>query len=163
MSTEPRRLTLRRTLNASAAEVFAAFLSADALKHWWAPAGYEVVHAEVDAQVGGRYWLEMRPLGGSPSVSIHGVFREIDPPKRLVFTHTFEQHSSDEPFAATGLTRHHTLVTVGLHIHRGVTEVVLVQEEIPSAEAEGVLRRGWDSILDRLAAYVAQIDPEAAD
>jgi uncharacterized protein YndB with AHSA1/START domain len=141
------------------ADVFAAFLSAYALKSWWAPAGYEVARAEVDARVGGRYRLEMRPLDGSPSVSIHGVFRELDPPRRLVFTHTFEQ-SSGEPFAAAGLTDHFTLVTVELRADRDGTEVVLVQEEIPSTAAGGVLRQGWESILDRLAAYATRPNRE---
>ena len=161
MSTEQRRLTLRRTMNASAADVFAAFLSADAIKHWWAPAGYEVLHVAVDARVGGRYRLETQAPGGSPSVTIHGMFREIDPPRRLVFTHTFEPYSSDEPLAAVGLTDHRTLVTVELHVHRGGTEVVLVQEKIPTEEAEGMLRQGWESILDRLGVYVAQTGREA--
>jgi uncharacterized protein YndB with AHSA1/START domain len=158
---EQRRLTLRRTLNAPVAEVFAAFLSANALESWWAPAGYEVIRAEVDARVGGHYRLVMRPLDGSPSVSIHGVFREIDPPARLVFTHTFEEGSGDL-FAIAGLTDHHTLVTVELRADRDGTELVLVQEQIPSTAAEGVLRPGWESILTRLAAYVACADSEVA-
>lgn len=153
-----RKLTLRRTLNAAAADVFAAFLSPNALKHWWAPAGYEVLHAEVDARVGGQYSLEMRALSDAHIVSIHGVYREIDPPTRLVFTHTFEQHSSDDPFAAVGLTSHDTLVTVELYAHRDVTEVVLVQEEIPTTEAEGILSAGWHTILDKLEGYVARTD-----
>jgi uncharacterized protein YndB with AHSA1/START domain len=155
-------LTLRRTLTAPAADVFAAFLSPHALKQWWAPAGYEVLDAEVDARPGGRYRLEMRDLRDSHLVSVHGVYREIVPPTRLVFTHTFEQHSSDDPFTAVGLTDHFTLVTVELHANRDLTEVVLVQEEIPSAEAEGVLTVGWTTILDKLARYVARTDGEVA-
>jgi uncharacterized protein YndB with AHSA1/START domain len=149
-------------MNAAAVDVFAAFLSADALKHWWAPAGYEVLHAAVDARVGGRYRLETQAPDGSLSVSIHGVFREIDPPRRLVFTHTFAQDSDDEPLAAAGLIDHPTLVTVELRVHGGVTKVVLVQETIPTEEAERVLRHGWVSILDRLGAYVAQSADDAA-
>jgi uncharacterized protein YndB with AHSA1/START domain len=156
MSTEQRRLTLRRTMNASAADVFAAFLSADAITHWWAPAGHAVLHSAVDARVGGRYRLETQAPDGASRVSIHGVFREIDPPRRLVFTHTFEQDSTDEPLAAAGLIDYQTLVTVELRVHQDGTEVVLVQEKIPSVEAEGVLRHGWESILDRLGAYVTQ-------
>jgi hypothetical protein len=60
------------------------------------------------------------------------------------------------------LTDHYTLVTVELRVHRDGTEVVLVQEEIPSAEAGSVLQRGWASILDRLAEYVVQSNREAA-
>jgi uncharacterized protein YndB with AHSA1/START domain len=156
MSMGPRKLTLRRTLDATVGEVFAAFLFPDALKHWWAPEGYAVLHAEVDARVGGRYSLEMRALGDSHIVTIHGVYREIDPPTRLVFTHTFEQHSSDDPFTAVGLTGHYTLVTIQLRPRGDVTELVLVQEEIPSAGAEGVLSAGWDGILDKLAGYVGR-------
>ena len=37
--------------------------SPEALERWWAPAGYAVLQAEVDARVGGRYSLEMRRSG----------------------------------------------------------------------------------------------------
>jgi hypothetical protein len=80
----------------------------------------------------------------------------------LVFTHIFEQFSSDEELVAAGLIDHQTLVTVELREHGAVTEVLLVQEKVPSEEAEGVLRYGWGSILDRLGAHVAQTGRGAA-
>jgi uncharacterized protein YndB with AHSA1/START domain len=117
-----------------------------------------VQHAEVDARVGGRYRLEMRALSDSHTVSIHGVYREIAPPTRLRFTHTFEQHNSGDQFAAIGLTSHYTLVTVEVRARGDGTELVLMQEEIPSAEAERMLSAGWDAILDKLARYIARSD-----
>jgi uncharacterized protein YndB with AHSA1/START domain len=146
-------LTLRQIVHAPPAEVFAAFLSADALKYWWAPEGYEVVQAEVDARVGGSYRLTMRAVADARIVSIHGVYQEITPPTKLVFTHRFEQLGGGS-LAAVGLTAQHTLVSVELVPHGEGTELVLVQEKIPTVEAQGILSAGWHGILDKLARYM---------
>lgn len=149
-------LTLRRILQAPAVAVFAAFVSSEALREWWAPPGFEVIEARVNAEVGGEYHVVMRALTDAHIVAVRGVYREITPPAKLVFTHTFESRSSDPRFAAAGLIGHHTLVTVELHARGDVTELVLVQEQIPTAEAEQVLQAGWHGILETLARYLTR-------
>ena len=47
-------------------------------------------------------------------------------------------------------------VTVEFHARAETTEVVLVQEAIPTEAAENVVRIGWQSILDRLAEYLGR-------
>jgi len=153
-------LTLRRLFAAPATAVFAAFVSAEALKEWWAPPGYVAVEAHVDARVGGEYRVVMRALADAHIVSVHGIYQEITPPTKLVFTHTFERQSSDTPFAAAGLAGHDTLVTVELHAQGDVTELVLVQEQIPTT-AEQMLQAGWRGILDALAGYLNRANGDA--
>ncbi len=151
---QARKLTLRRTFQAAAAAVFAALVSAQAIKEWWSPDGFEVVAAQVDARVGGRYSMVLRSQTDPYVVYEHGVYREITPPTRLVFTHTFEDRSTYPPLAAVGVAGHETLVTVELRSQGDVTELVLVQEQIPTSAAEEMLRGGWQSVLEKLARYV---------
>jgi uncharacterized protein YndB with AHSA1/START domain len=151
-----RKLTLRRTFQAPAAEVFEAFLSAEALGEWWSPAGFKTIEAHTEAQVGGWYRLVMRSQTGSDTVYVHGTYQEISPPSRLVFTHTFARFEGAPQVAPAGLTGHQTLVTVVFRAHGEATEVVLVQEPIPSAAAEQALQHGWQEILDKLASYLAR-------
>lgn len=157
-----RTLTLRRIFQAPAAAVFQAFLSAEALGEWWSPAGYMTIEAHADSQVGGRYRLVMRSQSGSDTVYVHGIYQEISPPSKLVFTHTFARFEGAPQVAAAGLTGHQTLVTVVFRAHAEVTEVVLVQEPIPSAAAEQALQHGWQEILDKLGSYLARADGQDA-
>jgi uncharacterized protein YndB with AHSA1/START domain len=151
------KLTVRRIIPAASAEVFAAFLSAEALKEWWSPEGFVAVEAQVEARVGGRYRVVMRDHTGSEFVHVQGTYLEISPSTRLVFTHTFERRSSYAPLAEVGLEALHTRVTVEFHARGDATEVILVQEKIPTAPAEQMLRLGWSGILDKLAAYLRRL------
>lgn len=151
---QARRLTLRRTFPAPPEEVFQAFVSAEALKAWWSPEGYVAVGAQVDARVGGHYSLVMRSETGSDTVYVRGVYREISPPSKLVFTHMFERRGDSAPFSRVGLAGHETLVTVEFKVFEGGTELTLVQERIPTQAAEELVQVGWQGILDKLKRYV---------
>ena len=51
-------LTLTRTIRAPRQRVFDAFVDPDLLRLWFAPRGFSVMGATVDARVGGRYRME---------------------------------------------------------------------------------------------------------
>jgi len=153
-----RKLTLRRTFPVPPEAVFQAFVSAEALKEWWSPKGYVTVEAHADVRVGGRYSLVMRAQTGSTTVYVQGFFHEITPPHKLVFTHVFERRGDGELFAQVGLADHQTLVTVEFKARAGGTELVLVQEKIPTRGAEELVQVGWQGILDKLARYLGSVD-----
>ena len=150
------KLILRRTFQAPIAEVYQAFLSAEALKEWWSPEGFVAVAAQVDARVGGQYSLVMHSQTGSDVVYVRGLYREITPPTKLVFTHVFEAGSTYPPFTAAGLIGHETLVTVELYPQGDVTELVLVQEQLPTPTADELVQLGWQGIFEKLAGYVGR-------
>ncbi len=151
-----RKLVLRRTFPAPPEEVFQAFVSAEALKEWWSPKGYVAVEAHADVRVGGRYSLVMRSKSGSETVYVRGFYQDISPPKKIVFTHVFEKRSGGAMFARARLADHQTLVTVEFKAHEGATELILVQEKIPTPAAEDLVQIGWQGILDKLAGYVGR-------
>jgi uncharacterized protein YndB with AHSA1/START domain len=154
---QARKLALRRTFQAPPEKVFQAFVSAEALKEWWSPKGYVAVEVHVDARVGGQYRLAMRSQTGSETVYVRGVYREISPPNKLVFTHIFERRGSVAPFEQVGLADHQTLVTVEFKGHGDTTELILVQEKIPTRAAEELVEVGWRGIFDKLAGYLGRI------
>ncbi len=151
---EARKLTRRRIFHASPEEVFQAFVSAEALKEWWSPEGYTVIEAHADVRVGGQYSLVMRTETGSETVYVRGSYEEIAPPHKLVFTHMFERRGGSAPFVRVGLAAHLTRVTVELKAHGSATELILVQEHIPTPDAEELLLVGWQGIFDHLASYL---------
>ena len=75
-----------------------------------------------------------------------GVYREIEPPRRLVFTWRWED--------GEGPKEGETLVTVELHERDGGTELVLTHERFADTDARDGHEQGWTSALNRLEAHL---------
>lgn len=138
-------LTLTRVIRAPRQRVFDAFVDADLLRLWFAPRGFSVTGATVDARVGGRYRMTMKQRTGEP-VAVSGEYRETKAPERLTFTWKWES----QPMSALP----ETLVTVSLAERRGEdgveTELTLLHTGFPAPEARDGHSLGWSSCLNKL-------------
>src|SRR3954463_15376856 len=95
-------LEVRRTFNAPRQRVFDAWTKAEEMKKWAAPGDMRVAVAEADLRVGGKYRLHMRNPNGTEHRA-HGVYKVVEPPKRLVDTGTGERMPAVvEPLATGG-------------------------------------------------------------
>ena len=83
MPIEPS-LTIRRRLPAPPSLVFQAWTDPDRFGRWFGPPGAELVEAEMEPRAGGRYRILMR--AGGEEHGVGGVYREVVPDERLVFT-----------------------------------------------------------------------------
>lgn len=143
MATQQQRttaLTLRRTFQASRERVFRAWTTPEEIKQWKGPGDRSTPLVEVDLRVGGAYRVHMRSPDGTEARLV-GVYREIDPPKKLVYTWTWE----------TSPDMGETLVTVEFLERGRATEVVLKHELFPADEARDLHAHGWNGSLDKLA------------
>jgi uncharacterized protein YndB with AHSA1/START domain len=147
ISTSPSTtLNLRRQFKAPPNRVFRAFTDVAMLRQWWGPRGFTTPEAELDARPGGKYRLHMR----SPEGNIHvlsGTFREVSPPKKLVYTWIWEQGDM------AGLE---TLVTIDFRAKDGGTELALTHEKLPSATSRDRHNAGWSSSFDCLVEILAR-------
>jgi uncharacterized protein YndB with AHSA1/START domain len=135
-------LQLRRTIPAARLRVFRAWTDPAQLKKWFAVAdGFTTPIADVDLRIGGRYRLGMQPPGNDPVLIVAGIYREIIPPEKLVFTWRWESSDEDEP---------ETLVTVNFIERGNVTEVVLHHERFTSEALRDKHREGWAGCMDHL-------------
>lgn len=134
-------LRLTRTLKAAREKVFRAWTDPAALKKWFAPGDdYATPIAEVDLRVGGRYRIQIR----SPQGKLHtvvGVYREVKPPEKLVFTWSWQEGGMDVG---------ETLVTVEFRDQGNTTELILTHELFPTPETRDEHTKGWTGCLDRL-------------
>lgn len=139
-STE-QTLRIVRWLPATPEAVFSAWTDADSFQTWMCPSPIHRTTAELDVRVGGRFRIVMY---GDDSQTVHtGVYREIQPPERLVLT-----------WVST-ITRHHpTLVTVELRPHDDGTLLTLTHEGFPDVETATRHDNGWQSIVAKLEAYL---------
>src|SRR5260370_2334332 len=77
-------LRIARLLPASQEEVFAAWTDPDSARQWMARGSITVAELEMDPRPGGTFRLVMRSERGD--IAHIGEYREVDPPRRLVFT-----------------------------------------------------------------------------
>ena len=86
-----REIRLTRLFDAPRALVFEAMSKPEHITQWWGRLGdgYSVPVCEVDLRVGGAWRFVNRTQKGE-LVTFYGVYREIAPPERMVFTEIFE-------------------------------------------------------------------------
>jgi uncharacterized protein YndB with AHSA1/START domain len=138
-------LFLDRTFNAPRELVFKAWTEPERAKHWYCPHGFTVAELEMDVRPGGAWRKCMRSPEGQDYWR-SGVFREIVPPERLVFT-----YFSDDPNSQPG---HETVVTITFADVDGKTEMRFHQAFFENVAARDAHRGGWTQGLERLGAYV---------
>jgi uncharacterized protein YndB with AHSA1/START domain len=147
-----RELIIRRTFNAPRELVFRAWTEPQLLAQWSCPRGFTFTEQSGEPRVGGAFSATMRSPEGTEH-RLRGVYREIVPPGRLVFTHSWvDERGSPGP---------ETLVTVTLTEHHGRTEMLFHQGLFASvAEREGH-EQGWESCFERLAELLRGENREA--
>jgi uncharacterized protein YndB with AHSA1/START domain len=136
-------LTIKRRLKAPPAKVFAAWTEPEKIKHWMGPGEIKVLHVECDARAGGRFrWVMQAPDGEKHDVS--GVYREIVPNEKLVFTWAWISTPDRE-----------SLVTVLIKPDGDGSLLTLTHEQFFDEDARDRHQGGWSNALDKMEKYFA--------
>ena len=136
-------LTITRKINAPPERCYRAWTEPEGLKRWFGPTGTEIVLAETDPRIGGRYRLVMRAPDGEEH-DVSGVFRAVEANRKLVFT-----------WAWKTTPERMSLVTVEFVPDGAATALTLTHEQFADEAARDRHRQGWTSALDKFAAAVA--------
>jgi uncharacterized protein YndB with AHSA1/START domain len=94
-----RELVLTRLIDAPREAVFRAWTDPDLLKQWFAPPPWTTPAAHLDVRPGGACLVVMRDPEGRDFPN-HGVYLEVVPNERLVFTDAYTEawEPSQKPF-----------------------------------------------------------------
>lgn len=94
-----RELRLELTLNAPRDKVWRCWTEMPLLDQWYCPRPWRAVFSEVDLRAGGTTRCVMKGPGGESHES-NGVYLEVVPERRLVFTDAYTQGwvPAGEPF-----------------------------------------------------------------
>jgi uncharacterized protein YndB with AHSA1/START domain len=130
-------ITVSRTVAASPDRAFVAWTDVDQLARWWWPQ-LEGTTYDVDARPGGRFRIASSAIG----VTVTGVYTEVEPPRRLTFTWSWQD--DDDPDGAVEDT-----VMVTFEPGTGGT-VVTVAHTSRAHVVEGGAEQGWNDVMDRL-------------
>lgn len=124
-----REITLTRLFDAPRHLVWEAMSKPEHVRRWWGilDERYSVPVCEIDFRVGGAWRFVGRgPEGNYPA--FYGVYREIEPPRRVVFTEIFEPFPDGGSLVTSELTEEggKTRLTVtALYSSKEVRDTVL--------------------------------------
>lgn len=135
-----------RTIAAPAERVFDAWLDPAMIARFIVGPDVreeELVHINVDPRVGGRFSFLVK-RGGQPIDHV-GTYREIDRPRRLVFTWGVDEEQGDK-----------SIVTIEINPRGESCDLTLTHAIHPDwAEYTERTQQGWTLITGKLAAALA--------
>ena len=141
-----QELVIVRTFKVPPARVFDAWTDVAKSSVWWVPKDCTLVSCEMDVREGGSWRRRLRgPDGGI--ITKYGVYREVAPPERLVFTYATEY--------ADGRVDPETLVALTFDdLAGGGTRLTLRHSGFWDEPSSISHTGGWTGALERLDDFI---------
>lgn len=142
-------LRMQRHFDAPRPLVWRAWTNPEVMVLWLGPVEWPAVSATQDLRVGGKWRACLRSPDTGQDLWQGGVYREIVPDERLVFTFKWDESHEDGPPVDT-------LVTVQLRdAPGGGTLMDFTHEGLKSEQSLTGHKHGWTSTFERLEAFLA--------
>ncbi len=141
--TESPSLKVVRQYRTTPAQVWRAWVSAEALKQWMGPGPVICLETEVDLRVGGSYRILMQSPDGERH-DVSGVYREIQPNRKLAFSWRWRSTPERD-----------SLVTIELRAIDTGTELTLTHEQFANEATRDHHQQGWEGCLEKLSRFIA--------
>jgi uncharacterized protein YndB with AHSA1/START domain len=150
-----RKIVTTRIFDAPPQLVFEAWTKPEHVRNWWGCYGSALSTCEIDLRLGGAWRIVMTMPDGSDH-PFKGVYREIEPPKRLVYTECYDQPAIGSP---------EWLTTITFEEQRGKTRVTSTilhaSKEARDGHLQSGMKEGAVQTMEQLAAYVASMETAA--
>lgn len=145
-------IVITRTFNAPRHLVWEAMSNPELLKQWlFGPPGWTMTLCEDDLRVGGTFrWAWSGPEG--MQMAMHGVYREVTPPERIVRTEAFDfgcEAQAGEQVATVLLSEENDKTNLKL-------TVVYPSKEARDAALASGMDKGVEAGYERLDAILAE-------
>jgi uncharacterized protein YndB with AHSA1/START domain len=141
---EKPSLNLQRRYPVSPEKVWRAWTDPEAIKRWWGPGGHDPVSlAQLDVRVGGRFRIVFGGAQGNDH-EVQGVYREVVPNRKLVFTWTWPRTTPERE----------SLVTLLFKPDGAGTELDFVHSQLFDESVRDGHRRGWSESLVKLEQFL---------
>jgi uncharacterized protein YndB with AHSA1/START domain len=147
-------LVITRLFDAPRELVWKAWTNPENVMRWWGPRNFTSPTCKVDLRVGGKYLFSMRSPEGQ-NYWTTGIYQEIVPMERLVYTDSFaDEQGNVVPATHYGMSSdfpQEAQVTVRFEDHDGKTRMTLTQVGVPTDENYEYTKAGWNESFDKLA------------
>ncbi len=151
-ATSQKTVSIERTFDLPAKKLWQAWTEPESCKKWWGPKDFTCPHCDIDFKVGGKYLNCMRSSEGAEFWTT-GVYKEIIPGKKLVFTDSFSNKNGNAIPAShlnmPGNWPMELLVTVTSEEIGGKTKMNLQQVGVPQEMYDECIK-GWNECFDKL-------------
>lgn len=141
-------LVVTRTFDAPREAVFKAWTDPAQIARWIGPRSVKAEVKQMDARPGGAYRIAMHGQSGAINI-VAGVYREVVPPERLVFTWAWEDDG------AAHKKGHETVITITFKAVGRKTEMTLRHERFDNKASRDSHGQGWAGSFDKLADLLA--------
>lgn len=149
-TTKRMDLEVKRLIKAPRERVWQAWTSPTEIAQWFGCKDTVCTSVKSDLQIGGEFAVEMKPAaGGDGCNGVSGVYLEIHPPQKLVYTWVWKNH----PAIGSG----ETLVTIHFAEVNGWTEIHLRHEGFVTAEIRDLHAHGWNGCFDHVEKHLNRL------
>jgi uncharacterized protein YndB with AHSA1/START domain len=110
-----RELVITRVFNAPRRLVFEAWSKPEHVRRWWGPRSMRMTVCEIDLRPGGAWrYVHVTPDGQEHAFS--GVYQEIVPPERMVYTEGYEAMPGHDYLVTATLEEEDGRTTLRAHL-----------------------------------------------
>lgn len=145
------KVQLHRVIAAPPQKVFRAFTEPDAMASWLPPYGFVAKVHSMDVKEGGSYKMSFINFTTGNGHSFGGTYLEIKHNELIKYTDKF-----DDPNLPGEM-----ITTIQLKAVSCGTELIAIQEGIPSVIPTEMCYLGWQDSLDKLKKLVEPNIPDA--
>ena len=151
--TAHRELVLNRLIDAPPEKLYRAWTEPALLQQWFVPRPWTIASAELDVRAGGSNLIVMRDPDGNQYPN-RGVYLEVVPNRRLVFTEAFTEAwiPSEKPFMTAAVS----FEPEGTQTRYVATARHWTVADRETHEKMG-FHEGWGKCADQLAELVATL------
>jgi uncharacterized protein YndB with AHSA1/START domain len=146
------KIVIDRVFNLPVSKVWKAWSEPESSKKWWGPKDFTCPYSTIDFRIGGKYLNCMRSAKGEEFWST-GVYKEIIPYRKLVFTDSFSDPEGDiispSEYNMPGEWPMELLITVSFEEDGDKTKMRLQHEGIPDEMYDECIK-GWNESFDKL-------------
>jgi uncharacterized protein YndB with AHSA1/START domain len=151
LTAEPgkQELVITRIFDVPRDLVFRAYTDPELVPRWWGPRSYTTTVEEMDVRPGGT-WRYVQHGAGGNEYGFHGVYHDVTPPERLIYTFEFEP-----------MPGHVALETVTLEDLNGRTKVTdrVVYQTVEDRDGtlQSGMEEGMNETMDRFADLLKEL------
>jgi len=134
-------LKIQRTVSASAERVYKAWTDPEQLRKWFGCEYVTDIKVTQNLRLGGEYQVQMTTAPDGAVITIHGIYKEIVPNKKLIYT--WNSDSAEYPAVDT-------LITVEFIERAKGTEIVLEHTNFALEKSVEGHSIGWTASFSKM-------------
>ena len=153
MDSSKKQVMITRTFPCGIERLWDAFTTKEDILMWQSPEGMTTPRCELDLQVGGHYAITMEYNETGEQVTVRGIFKVIEKPKKLVYTWKWDgsDEETEVAFMFRSLSDDETELTL---VHAGFSLTPTESDKANNWTHESH-KAGWTTGFEKLARLVS--------